>query len=93
MLNNTTLCLVRNLGDGWDDEECPEKETYVWQLRSKKAPDAGWIGDNQLRLEKFIKPEDVIKTAKLLIKEGNGVVKLSEDRKRRSVVELIKMFN
>jgi len=55
--------------------------------------DAGWIGDNQLRLEKFIKPEDVIKTAKLLIKEGNGVVKLSEDRKRRSVVELIKMFN
>ena len=30
--------VVRNLGDGWDDEECPEKETYVWQLRSKKAP-------------------------------------------------------
>ena len=30
--------VVRNLGDGWDDEECPEKESYVWQLRSKKAP-------------------------------------------------------
>ena len=29
---------VRNLGDGWDDEECPEKETYSWQLRSRKAP-------------------------------------------------------
>ena len=30
--------VVRNLGDGWDDEECPEKESYVWQLRSKKSP-------------------------------------------------------
>ena len=30
--------VVRNLGDGLDDEECPEKESYVWQLRSKKAP-------------------------------------------------------
>merc|ERR1719323_2206206 len=77
--------VVRNLGDGWDDEECPEKESYVWQLRSKKAPDAGWIGDSQLRLEQYIKEKDLLRSAKLLIKEGNGVVKLSEDRKRRSV--------
>ena len=29
--------VVRNKGDGWDDEECPEKETYNWELRSKKT--------------------------------------------------------
>jgi len=69
--------VVRNLGDGWDDEECPEKETYVWQLRSKKNPDAGWIGDSQLRLEQFIKNQDLIKTAKLLLKADSGVVKLT----------------
>jgi len=69
--------IVRNLGDGWDDEECPEKETYVWQLRSKKNPDAGWIGDSQLRLEQFIKNQDLIKTAKLLLKADSGVVKLT----------------
>ena len=29
--------VVRNKGDGWDDEECPEKETYNWELRSKRS--------------------------------------------------------
>jgi len=29
--------VVRNRGDGFDDEECPEKETFGWELRSKKA--------------------------------------------------------
>ena len=29
--------VVRNKGDGWDDEECPEKETFKWELRSKKT--------------------------------------------------------
>ena len=29
--------VVRNKGDGWDDEECPEKETYQWELRSKRS--------------------------------------------------------
>ena len=31
--------VVRNKGDGWDDEECPEKETYHWELRSRRG---GW---------------------------------------------------
>ena len=31
--------VVRNKGDGWDDEECPEKETYHWELRSKRSGD------------------------------------------------------
>ena len=29
--------VLRNKGDGWDDEECPEKETYQWELRSKRS--------------------------------------------------------
>ena len=41
--SDDTAAVVRNLGDGWDDEECPEKETYVWQLRSRRAPGAGNI--------------------------------------------------
>ena len=39
--------------------------------------DAGWIGDSQLRLEQFIKNQDLIKTAKLLLKADSGVVKLT----------------
>lgn len=69
--------VVRNLGDGWDDEECPEKESYVWQLRSRKNPDAGWIGDSQLRLEQFIKEKELLRSAKLLLDKKNGVVKLN----------------
>jgi len=69
--------VVRNLGDGWDDEECPEKESYVWQLRSKKAPDAGWIGDSQLRIEQYIKEKELLRSAKLLLDKKNGVVKLT----------------
>ena len=36
--SNDKTALVRNRGDGWDDEECPEKETFGWELRSSKAP-------------------------------------------------------
>jgi len=75
--SDDTAAVVRNLGDGWDDEECPEKETYVWQLRSRRAPDAGWIGDSQLRLEQYIKEKDLIRKAKLLIKADDGVVKIN----------------
>ena len=41
--SDDTAAVVRNLGDGWDDEECPEQESYVWQLRSRRAPGAGDI--------------------------------------------------
>ena len=37
--------VVRNKGDGWDDEECPEKETYQWELRSKRS---GYFFANQV---------------------------------------------
>merc|ERR1712013_428139 len=30
--------LVRNLGDGFDDEECPERESWKWDMRSTRAP-------------------------------------------------------
>jgi len=30
--------LVRNLGDGFDDEECPERESWRWEMRSTRAP-------------------------------------------------------
>ena len=36
--SNDETAVVRNRGDGFDDEECPEKETFGWELRSKKAP-------------------------------------------------------
>ena len=29
---------VRNLGDGFDDEECPERESWRWEMRSTRAP-------------------------------------------------------
>jgi len=43
----------------------------------KLFEDAGWIGDRQLRLEQYIKNQDLIKTAKLLLKSDNEVVKLT----------------
>ena len=36
--SNDETAVVRNRGDGLDDEECPEKETFGWELRSKRAP-------------------------------------------------------
>ena len=56
--------LVRNLGDGLDDEECPEKETWGWQFRSRKTPGkkmrsedskvlslfSGWLTDMEVTL-------------------------------------------
>ena len=29
---------MRNLGDGFDDEECPERESWRWEMRSTRAP-------------------------------------------------------
>ena len=29
---------MRNLGDGFDDEECPERESWKWEMRSTRAP-------------------------------------------------------
>lgn len=37
--------------------------------------DAGWIKDSQLKLEQFIKEQDLISSAKLLA-EKRGIVKL-----------------
>jgi len=48
--------LVRNLGDGLDDEECPEKETWGWQFRSRKTP--GWLTDMEVQL-KWYNPASV----------------------------------
>ena len=83
--------VVRNKGDGWDDEECPEKETYQWELRSRRGgksilleeidiillsfEDARWVKDSQVKLEKYIKEQDIIRTAKLLA-EKRGIIKL-----------------
>ena len=36
--SNDDTAVVRNRGDGFDDEECPEKETFEWELRSQKSP-------------------------------------------------------
>ena len=38
--------------------------------------DAGWIGDSQLRLEQYIKEKDLLRSAKLLLQDNDGIVKL-----------------
>ena len=48
--------VVRNRGDGLDDEECPEKESAGWELRSSK----GWLTDLELVLEKFLQVDDIV---------------------------------
>ena len=35
--SNDDTAVLRNRGDGFDDEECPEKETFEWELRSQKS--------------------------------------------------------
>merc|ERR1712013_750562 len=55
-----TSDVFRNRGDGLDDEECPEKETFGWELRSSKAPKMGWFKDTELVLEKFLQDEDIL---------------------------------
>lgn len=47
--------VVRNKGDGWDDEECPEKETYNWELRSKKTGRHSEIEFSLKNIQSFIK--------------------------------------
>jgi len=58
--SNDKTAVVRNRGDGLDDEECPEKETFEWELRSTKAPRVGWFKDSQLVLEKFLQDDDIL---------------------------------
>jgi len=48
---------LRNLGDGFDDEECPERETWGWELRSNRTP--GWHEDGEVRLKHFLEGEQV----------------------------------
>ena len=40
---------MRNLGDGFDDEECPERESWTWEMRSTRAP-----GQHQLDFKDLI---------------------------------------
>jgi len=64
--------VIRNKGDGFDDEECPEKETTRWEYRSKKAPDAGWHSGDDLKLVPFIKEGELREKAlKLREKSSN----------------------
>merc|ERR1719266_1748176 len=46
--------LVRNLGDGFDDEECPDRESWRWEMRSTRAPGTGWREDGEILLKHFI---------------------------------------
>jgi len=45
---------VRNLGDGFDDEECPERESWRWEMRSTRAPGTGWREDGEVLLKHYI---------------------------------------
>jgi len=66
--SNDDTAVVRNRGDGFDDEECPEKETFEWELRSQKSPDAGWFKDSQLTLVKWLTEGEIISSARLTLK-------------------------
>lgn len=67
--SDDTAAVVRNKGDGFDDEECPELEGRGWELRTRTtpgqsrprprpaschAPAAGWALDPQLSLQQFV---------------------------------------
>jgi len=63
---------VRNRGDGLDDEECPEKETYDWEFRKLRG--GHWSKDSDVKLEKFnAKPS--VKNAKPPVKNAKPPVK------------------
>ena len=53
------------------NEHPPISKLYI----SYNTEDAGWIKDSQLKLEQFIKEQDLISSAKLLA-EKRGIVKL-----------------
>ena len=36
--SDDTAAVVRNKGDGLDDEECPELEGRGWELRTRTSP-------------------------------------------------------
>jgi len=63
---NDERAVVRNKGDGLDDEECPEKETYKWESRSTRAAGSGWFREEDLTLQQFITQEELTTKAKLL---------------------------
>jgi len=44
--------VLRNKGDGFDDEECPENEGWKWELRSNRTP-AGWLPVTGVKLEQY----------------------------------------
>jgi len=52
--SDDTAAVVRNKGDGLDDEECPELEGRGWELRTRTSPAAGWALDPQLSLQQFV---------------------------------------
>ncbi|XP_023330155.1 uncharacterized protein LOC111702633 isoform X2 [Eurytemora carolleeae] len=70
--DDDTNALLRNKGDGLDDEECPEKETYTWETRSQKAP--GWFSDKDIKLEPFQTQEKIVESAKLI--SNKKIIKL-----------------
>jgi len=37
--SNDNVAVLRNRGDGLDDEECPEKESFNWEYRSPQGPE------------------------------------------------------
>ena len=46
--------VVRNKGEGWDDEECPEKETYQWELRSRRGGICCFLQRRDFRFSLFL---------------------------------------
>jgi len=70
--DDDTTAVLRNLGDGFDDEECPERESYSWQLRFSRAPDAGWRADREVRLEHFLQDRTLRRIS--AVKAGEGRV-------------------
>jgi len=62
--------LVRNLGDGFDDEECPERESWGWEMRSTRAPGTGWREDGEILLKHFIEGDSRQEARSSELREG-----------------------
>jgi len=65
--DNDVNAVLRNRGDGLDDEECPEKEDFKWETRSKKSPAAGWFKDSTIQLQPFQTKEELSLKASRLV--------------------------
>jgi len=74
--DDDSVAVLRNRGDGLDDEECPEKETFKWEFRSPQNPASGWFEEAEVKLVPFLTEDDISVKANLIAKRGDTQITL-----------------